>query len=242
MTGVQTCALPISPRGPVTFDEEGQPIYGPRDEVDLGKLSELGLPYWLAGAYAGPGIVARARNLGAAGVQVGSAFALCEESGFEPSLKRSFIENALAGTLHVRTDSLASPTGFPFKVADLAGTVAEPAIYEQRPRVCEASYLRVPFLSADGEIGYRCPAEPAKAYVRKGGKIEDTVGRRCVCNGLISAIGLGQRHPGGFVEPPLATIGQDLSFLPDLICEGRESYRAVDVVAYLLEGAVPGSA
>ena len=229
------------PRGPVTFDEEGQPIYGPQDEVDLQKLAELGLPYWLAGAYAGAGTVARARDLGAVGVQVGSAFALCEESGFDPTLKRSFIDSALAGTLHVRTDSLASPTGFPFKVADLPGTVAEAEVYDQRRRVCEASYLRVPFLSEDGQIGYRCPAEPPLAYVRKGGKIEDTIGRRCVCNGLISAIGLGQRHPGGVVEPPLATIGQDLSFLAELTGNGRSSYRAADVVAYLLHGVLPAN-
>jgi hypothetical protein len=66
--------------------------------------------------------------------------------------------------------------------------------------------------------------------------MEDTIGRRCVCNGLIAAIGLGQRHRDGTVEPPLATIGQDLSFLPKLVGAGRDSYRAADVVAYLLEG------
>jgi NAD(P)H-dependent flavin oxidoreductase YrpB (nitropropane dioxygenase family) len=225
------------PRGPQTFDEDGELIYGPRDDVDLAKMAELGLPYWLAGAYAGPDLLARARAVGAAGVQVGSAFALCEESGFDPSLKRSFIENALAGTLHVRTDSLASPTGFPFKVADLPGTVAEPEVYEQRRRVCEASYLRIPYLAEDGEIGYRCPAEPASAYVRKGGSIEDTLERRCVCNGLIAAIGLGQRHREGQVEPPLATIGQDLSFLPELVGDNRASYKAADVVAYILRGS-----
>lgn len=222
------------PRGPLTFDAEGQPIYGPRDAVDLDKLSDLELPYWLAGAYASPGLLTRARSMGAVGVQVGSAFALCEESGFEASLKRDFIESALAGTLHVRTDALASPTGFPFKVADLEGTVAQEDVYQQRRRVCEASYLRVPYLQDDGEIGYRCPAEPASSYVRKGGSLEDTEGRRCVCNGLIAAVGLGQRHRSGTVEPPLATIGQDLSFLTDLVGPGRQSYRAADVVDYLL--------
>jgi len=222
------------PRGPLTFDDEGQPVYGPRDEVDLTKLADLGLPYWLAGAYASPELLTRARELGAAGVQVGSAFALCEESGFDPSLKRAFIDNALAGSLHVRTDALASPTGFPFKVADLPGTVAVPEVYEQRRRVCEASYLRIPYLAEDGQVGYRCPAEPAAAYVRKGGKTEDTLERRCVCNGLIAAIGLGQRHRGGTVEPPLATIGQDLSFLRDLVSRERPSYTAADVIDYLL--------
>jgi hypothetical protein len=98
----------------------------------------------------------------------------------------------------------------------------------------------VPFLGDDGEIGYRCPAEPSSAYVRKGGKEQDTVGRRCVCNGLIAAVGLGQRHRGGAVEPPLATIGQDLSFLPDLVGPGGSSYRAADVVAYLLGANITG--
>ena len=136
----------------------------------------------------------------------------------------------------MRTDPLASPTGFPFKVADLPGTVAEPEVYAQRRRVCEAGYLRVPYRKQDGEVGYRCPAEPPSAYVRKGGKVEDTAERRCVCNGLIAAIGLGQRHRDGAVEPPLATIGQDLSFLPALVGPARDSYKAADVVAYLLQG------
>ena len=224
------------PRGPISFDEEGQPVYGARDVVDLEKLAALGLPYWLAGAYASRELLGVALEAGAAGIQVGSAFALCEESGFDAALKRAFIESALSGTLHVRTDPLASPTGFPFKVADLPGTVAEPEVYAQRRRVCEAGYLRVPYRKQDGDIGYRCPAEPRAAYVRKGGKVEETAERRCVCNGLIAAIGLGQRHHDGAVEPPLATIGQDLSFLPGLIGVGRESYKAADVVAYLLQG------
>jgi NAD(P)H-dependent flavin oxidoreductase YrpB (nitropropane dioxygenase family) len=222
------------PRGPAVFDEDGQPVYGPRDEVDLEKLAALGLPYWLAGGYASPGRLVEAVALGAAGVQVGSAFALSDESGFDASLKRSFIEHALSNSLHVRTDPVASPTGFPFKVADLPGSVADAAVYEHRRRVCEAGYLRIPYLRDDGGVGYRCPAEPLAAYVRKGGKKEDTEGRRCVCNGLIAAIGFGQRHPDGALEPPLATIGEDLSFLPELVHDGATSYKAADVVRYLL--------
>ena len=223
------------PRGQYSFDEEGQPVYGARDVVDLEKLAALGLPYWLAGAYARRDLLQSALLAGAVGIQVGSAFALSEESGFDATLKRAFIQGALSGKLHVRTDALASPTGFPFKVADLAGTVAEPEVYAQRRRVCEAGYLRVPYSKPDGEVGYRCPAEPAAAYVRKGGKLEETAERRCVCNGLIAAIGLGQRYRDGAVEPPLATIGQDLSFLPGLLGDGRDSYKAADVVAYLLQ-------
>ena len=51
------------PRGPLSLDDEGQPLYGPRDEVDLGKLALLGLPYWLAGA-GGPSGSNRRRRSG----------------------------------------------------------------------------------------------------------------------------------------------------------------------------------
>ena len=62
---------------------------------------------------------------------------------------------------------------------------------------------------------------------------EDTVGRRCLCNGLLATIGLGQRRPDGYAEPPLVTLGQDLSFLAELTRSGPD-YTAADVVAHLL--------
>ena len=192
-----------------------------------------GLPYWLAGGYASPALLAEALRAGAAGVQVGSAFALCEESGLLASIKRAAIEHALAADLPVRADPRSSPTGFPFKLADLPGTVAEAQVYESRERVCDVGYLRAVYVKPGTEIGYRCPAEPVPTYLRKGGKMAETVGRCCLCNGLIAAIGLGQRRRHGTVEPPIVTLGQDLSFLPELLSPGRQSYTAADVVAYL---------
>ena len=41
----------------------------------------------------------------------------------------------------------------------------------------------------EGNIGYRCAAEPVANYVAKGGKAEDTVGRKCLCNALLANIG-----------------------------------------------------
>jgi NAD(P)H-dependent flavin oxidoreductase YrpB (nitropropane dioxygenase family) len=222
------------PRGPLVLDEDGQPLYGKRDVVDLDVMASLGLPYWLAGGYARPDSLVAALSAGATGIQVGSGFALCEESGFDPSVKSALIAGALSGTLRVRTDAAASPTGFPFKVADLPGTVADADLYARRRRICEAGYLRVPYLDEKGEIGYRCAAEPCAAYVRKGGNPNDTLGRRCVCSGLIAAIGLGQRNGTEDTEPWLVTIGDDLSFLPDMLTGGRESYTAADMVEYLL--------
>ncbi|HET9092260.1 MAG TPA: nitronate monooxygenase [Acidimicrobiales bacterium] len=226
----------VPPRGPLELDGSGEPVYGPRDVVDLERLRALGLPFWLAGGRAHPDAVREARAEGAAGVQVGSAFALCEESGLAPELRRAVVEGALAGTLRVRTDPVVSPTGFPFKVAELAGTLSDDGASRERRRVCDAGYLRQAYRGPDGRTGYRCPAEPVAAYLRKGGRREDTAGRCCLCNALLAAAGLGQRRSSGSSEPPIVTIGQDLSFLPAL-ASGSRTYGAAEVVAYLLGGA-----
>jgi NAD(P)H-dependent flavin oxidoreductase YrpB (nitropropane dioxygenase family) len=75
------------PRGKLQLSERGEPIYGERDEPDLGVIAELGLPFWLAGMRAEPESLADALGLGAQGIQVGTAFAFCDESGFRQDLK-----------------------------------------------------------------------------------------------------------------------------------------------------------
>uniref|UniRef100_UPI00278C46C9 nitronate monooxygenase n=1 Tax=Streptomyces sp. KL118A TaxID=3045153 RepID=UPI00278C46C9 len=220
------------PRGALRLDAAGEPVYGPRDHPDLARMAAIGIPFWLAGGAAHPARLAAARALGAAGVQVGSAFALCEESGLQPGLRDALRTRARAGTLKVRNDPMASPTGFPFKVAELAGTLSDPAVRTARRDVCDLGYLRVPYRTAKGAIGYRCPAEPAAAYRRKGGSATDTEGRLCLCNGLLATVGLGQRRPSGRDEPPVVTLGQDLGFLTELSPDGGP-YRAVEVVEWL---------
>jgi NAD(P)H-dependent flavin oxidoreductase YrpB (nitropropane dioxygenase family) len=221
------------PRGQLTLDADGEPVYGPRDHIDVPRVAAIGLPFWLAGGQTGPGQLAEARAAGAAGIQVGTAFALCRESGHDDALKRRLLDRALRSELLVRNDIRASPTGFPFKVASLPGTTADDQVYAERPRLCDLGYLRTPFRRDDGAIGYRCPAEPVDEYRRKGGSVEDTVGSRCLCNGLLATIGFGQRRSDGYAEPPLVTLGQDLSFLAQLTRSGPD-YTAADVVAHLL--------
>ncbi|MER7499359.1 nitronate monooxygenase [Nonomuraea pusilla] len=220
------------PRGRMRLDEAGDPVYGPRDEVDTAKVAALGLPFWLAGGYGTPEGLARARAAGAAGVQVGSAFALCRESGLEPGLRRRLLREATAGGLEVRNDPNASPAGFPFKVASVPGTLSDAAVYDARPRLCDLGYLRTPYERPGGRVGYRCPAEPVEAYVRKGRPAEEAEGRRCLCNGLLAAVGLGQRRQDGYEEPPLLTLGQDLGFLEGL----PSDHSAADVVDLVLGG------
>lgn len=234
------------PRGALRLDAEGEPVYGPRDHPDLAKMAKIGIPFWLAGGAAHPERLAAAQALGAVGVQVGSAFALCEESGLQPALRRTLRARARAGELRVRNDPMASPTEFPFKVAEVEGTLSEPGVRATRRRVCDLGYLRVPYRTASGTIGYRCSAEPEAAYRRKGGAAADAEGKLCLCNGLLATVGLGQRNPRGHDEPPVVTLGQDLDFLADLSPDG-EPYRAAEVVEWLtgkraVEGACAGAA
>jgi NAD(P)H-dependent flavin oxidoreductase YrpB (nitropropane dioxygenase family) len=228
------------PRGPLQLDGSGQPIYGPRDEVDLAKIAALGLPFWLAGGYGHPDRLRAALAAGASGVQVGTPFAFCRESGLAEGIKAATLRRVLEGDGAIHTDPVASPTGYPFKVVALPGTLAEEEVYAARERVCDLGYLRHPYKREDGTLGYRCPAEPVADYVQKGGAVEETVGRKCLCNGLLANLGLAQRRRGGYVEPPLVTAGDDVRALKHFVSPGNLTYSATDVLDYLLApNAVP---
>ena len=225
------------PRGKLQFDDSGQPVYGEKDVVDLEKIRELGLPFWLAGRQATSERLRAARRLGATGIQVGTAFAFCEESGLERTYKEALLQKSASKTARVFTDPLASPASFPFKVAVLEGTLSEDDVYRARERVCDLGFLREIFRTADGRTGYRCPAEPVDAYVSKGGDPANTRGRKCLCNALLSNIGLGQTRKHGYVEPPLITAGDDLVEIARFLRPGRTTYTAREVVETLLAGA-----
>jgi nitronate monooxygenase len=224
------------PRGKLQLNAAGEPVYGERDRVNIEELRTLGVPFWLAGGYGNAAKLREALELGAAGIQVGTAFAFSQESGMRSDLKQRLIGQAVTGTGEVFTDPLASPTGFPFKVALLEGTASQLPIYEERKRVCDLGYLRDPYATQDGGIGYRCSAEPVANYVAKGGKVEDTVGKKCLCNALLANIGHAQMRKDDAAEPALVTTGDDLNTVAQFLAPGRESYSAVDVVASLLSG------
>uniref|UniRef100_A0AAU2JUE2 2-nitropropane dioxygenase n=1 Tax=Streptomyces sp. NBC_00049 TaxID=2903617 RepID=A0AAU2JUE2_9ACTN len=158
------------PRGPMRLDASGEPVYGPRDHPDLAEMAALGLPFWLADGQADPRAVAAARAAGAAGVQAGSAFALCEESGMARHLRDELRGRAATGTLAVRNDPRASPTSFPFKVAELAGTVSDPEVAAARRRVCDLGFLRTPVRAlavwSTGVRQSRWPLTSARAATR----------------------------------------------------------------------------
>ena len=222
------------PRGKLQLNEAGEPIYGERDRVNIQDLVALGVPFWLAGGYGNAEKLREALEQGAAGVQVGTAFAFSRESGMRLDLKKSLMAQAMTGSGEVFTDPLASPTGFPFKVAQLQGSYSDPEVAKSRQRICDLGYLRDPYVAPSGNIGYRCSAEPVDIYVSKGGKIEDTVGRKCLCNALMANVGHQQTRKNGTIEPPLVTIGDDLNTVAQFLAPGRDSYGAADVVESLL--------
>jgi len=222
------------PRGRLQLTEEGEPLYGERDIPDLEAIRELGLPFWLAGSRAEPEKVSEALEMGAAGVQVGTAFAYCEESEFEDDVKRDVLKLSQEKRARVFTDPVASPTGFPFKVVRIEGTLSESIEYEKRNRVCDLGYLRTGYRREDGSLGWRCPAEPKAAFIRKGGSEEEMVGRKCLCNALMANVGLGQIRGTGESEGRLVTSGDDVADVARFLPPGADTYTAADVIDYLL--------
>jgi NAD(P)H-dependent flavin oxidoreductase YrpB (nitropropane dioxygenase family) len=221
------------PRDRGVSSETGEPLYGPRDVVDLELIRKLGLPYWVAGSEGRPDRLQVALAAGAAGIQVGTLFAYCDESGITEPLRRSVLESALRGAVRVRTDSRASPTGFPFKRVSWEG---DPAVGVVRKRICDLGYLRDAYARGEKGIGYRCASEPEDQFISKGGAPDETPGRECLCNSLLATVGLGQLREGGAVEPPLLTSGDEAANLA-LFLGGRTHYTAADVVHWLLDGA-----
>ena len=157
-----------------------------------------------------------------------------EESGIEAHLKHQIIKMSQKSEAKIFTDPRASPTGFPFKIVELNETISNKTVYEERARICDLSYLRHAYKKENGKVGWRCPSEPVDDYVRKGGDIADTVGRKCVCNGLLANIGLGQYQKNGEVELPLVTSGDDVAHVARFLKPGASTYSALDVIAYLL--------
>lgn len=222
------------PRGALQVNERDEPIYGDKDVVDLEKIRKLDLPFWVAGGTASAGRLQEVLEAGGAGIQVGTAFALCDESGLTEEYRLGLLREALAGTARVITDRRASPTGFPFKVAQLDGSNSDEDTYLSRTRVCDLGYLREVYRKDDGKLGYRCASEPITAYVAKGGLESDTTGRKCICNALMANAGHHQIQKDGAVERSLLTSGDDLTDIARFVPAGQTSYSAKNVIDHLL--------
>ncbi len=222
--------------------QETETGYGPLDEANIDKVRDVGLPFWLAGGRATTESVKQAVELGAEGVQVGSLFALSNESGLLPEYREQMLQAAREGNLKVRTDHRASPTGFPFKVVELPGTMGSGDVYKARPRLCDLGYLRSSHIDENSKVTYRCAAEPEDPFLKKGGEEDDLRERICLCNGLTAAVGLGQERPDGYKEAPLLTLGATTSDVEAMLKDFPTGWSAHDVVARLLAGVEAANA
>lgn len=225
---------------------DGQAVYDDKDEPDFNTLVGLNLPFWLAGSRGSPKGLKEAQALGAAGVQVGSLFALSKESGMDPEIRAQVLDAIRKGELDIVKDAHASPTGFPFMVARKNG-VKWPDGVEQR--ACQASYLtgqrEIEDASGKRSLVSSCPAEPTPVYLRKMRRVgvEDaqmgderlrSERAQCLCRKLLATAGIGDSG-----MPPIVTLGGDaVEGVPRLDDTGKTnsdgSYEASTVVEYVL--------
>ena len=223
-----------APPRQAAFNDNGEPIYGDKDHVDYAKLKALGLPFWIGGGYGSAEGLRAALAEGAEGIQVGTAFAYCDESGMASPYKEAVLRLALREELTVTTSARVSPTGFPFKVVHVPGTLSDSAVYEARERICDMGFLRHLYEEGEGKVGYRCPAAPVVGFVKKGGAPEDAQGRICLCNGLGAAAGYAQHKGDGVFEPAIITSGDDVVNVGRFVRADRLGYSAADVIRSIL--------
>jgi nitronate monooxygenase len=219
---------------PMELSALGEPVYGIKDEINFEKIRALGKPFWLAGGYGSREGFLKAKSLGARGVVVGTALALSTDSGLREDYRRQLVIRALEGKAEVLNDPLASPAGFPFRVVKLEGTLSEEGVYSSREKVCDLGFLRTAYRKPDGNVGYRCPAEPEADFLRKGGKLEEIAGRKCICNGLISSAGAPQLLSEGRYEPGIVTLGADYPKIVEFCRNGNPDYNAERVINIIL--------
>lgn len=232
------------PQGPLTRDNLGQPIYGAADEPNLQAIREVGLPFWLAGGYGSRQKLQQAMALGATGVQVGSNFALAEESGIKANFRTAILNRLKKETEDAPLvyTTLFSPTGYPFKVVQIEDTLADDAVYAARRRVCDLGLLQQRGLCQPAEDGTRrlftrCQAAPIEDFVSKRGLPRNTEEKRCLCNGLLACVGLGQVSlPKGELaeEPAIVTLGNHLDGIRRLSSHGQARYWVKDAVIDML--------
>lgn len=222
------------PRGNTPIGSDGQSQFTSKDDADIEKVRATGLPFWLAGGYATPEKLTFAISQGAVGVQVGSIFALCHESGITKELRQQVLTQLAQKTLKVITDPLGSPTSFPFKYAELDATISDQSEFESRVKLCDLGYLRTIVERPNNRIAYRCSGEPDKTFAFKGGADGATTGKKCLCNALLSNIGMPQMRATGYQEAALVTLGSDITGEEALLTLYPDGWSAVQAVKYLL--------
>lgn len=218
------------------FTGDGEPLYtekdDPTEERNMKKILALGVPYYPAGGKADKleDILAQ----GGAGIQAGSIFALSDESEYSGKYKLEVLKKIRDGNLEVKADPDISPSGYTFEVVQMEGTMSDLNLRNEQERKCWYGYLAERYRKEDGSIGSRCPAEPVEDYVEKGGDIENTLNKACLCSILLAAVGMS-RYPE---DIPVYTLGKEVDAIKELIEKTSVNgevvvYKAEDAVRYI---------
>ena len=225
-----------APPSKMKFDDKRRPVldYTQNDLPDIKTIAQIGLPFWIAGSCASAEFLNSAQKNGAVGVQFGTTAALSEQSGLKPELRNKALKLLLNNTLKIKNSSV-SPTGFPFKVAQVPGTISEESVYLSRKRICDIGLLQVNYITPDGQMGYRCPAEPVESFTAKGGRKQNTVEKGCLCNALLSAAGLAQIRDG-YQEPPIITLGDGIQLVKELLSHSNKKNYTIGHALRFIKG------
>ena len=221
------------PRRDRNLEDNGMTTFNQKDEPNLEKIRSLGKPFWLAGKFSTPEAFKSALAEGATGVQIGTPFAFCKESGMREDIRHRVLKESVEGTISIETSFKASPTGYPFKLVHLKGSPFAVEKLETRKRVCDMGYLRTLYRTDEGGLKWRCPAEPIDKYVEKQGDAKSCEGRLCLCNGLAASAGYGQARKQG-TEPVVVTSGDDVINVKRFVKGDTLDYSAEDVINQIL--------
>lgn len=146
------------PRG-AKARREGEPVTD-RDMHGPGGIRAPDCLFRLAGSH-GRGPDCSRLWSRASGIQVGTAFAFCATNPLVVMERERVGDRGQPrGPARYFHASDASPTGFPFKVLSVPGTVSDANVFEARERICDLGYLRQTYRESDGSLGYRCARAP----------------------------------------------------------------------------------
>ena len=171
---------------------DGEPSTASATSSTSAKIRELGLPFWLAGGAGTPEAAGgarrgRGRRAGRHAVRV---------------LRRVRAHaDAQAPRAGARRDGDVAYAHRPARVTDGLSVQGRAAGRHARDRTTRASASATSAFCARRIARRRAarlslPRRAGRRYVAKGGDIADTVGRRCLCNGLTANIGQPQRARG----------------------------------------------
>jgi len=125
-------------------------------------------------------------DLGASGVQVGTLFAYCDESGWtRPASSRARRGKGWIGN---REDVAAGfVDGISIQVASVEDTISDPDVYDHRERKCDLGYLREAYLKPNGSTAIAARPSPSMPSYERVARSKRPMDR------LVSATGLWRR-------------------------------------------------